>query len=61
MKAELLGPRNDVTDSHGDSSWDAQQVWRERVRQGPFPAPSEHAPSQGWDPYLVWLDRVKKR
>ncbi|NJO12525.1 MAG: hypothetical protein HC872_02630 [Gammaproteobacteria bacterium] len=40
-------------------TWDAQAVWRERVRQGPPQRPAP-GPAQGWDPYLVWLSRVKK-
>jgi len=61
MKANTLrhelGTIDPATDqAHG---WDAQTVWRERVRKGPTKATSE-APSQGWDPYLVWLSRVKK-
>jgi hypothetical protein len=39
--------------------WDAFKVWSEHVRNAPVAA-AEPTPSPGWDPYLVWLTRVKK-
>lgn len=50
--------RNDPASELPDG-WDALKVWREHVRNAPV-ATATSAPSQGWDPYLVWLTRVKR-
>ncbi len=54
QELETIDPA--IDQAHG---WDAQTVWRERVRKGPTGAAADST-SQGWDPYLVWLSRVKK-
>lgn len=61
MKANSLRQDLESNDpvTEQQAAWDAQRVWRERVSNGPAVA-AEAAPAQGWDPYLVWLSRVKR-
>lgn len=61
MKANTLRHEPDTNNSANDRTlgWDAFSVWHQHVRNAPVAA-SAAVPSEGWDPYLVWLTRVKK-
>lgn len=62
MNAKSFRQAIDSNDSAGEHpyGWNAFNVWHDHVRNAPVET-AMPAPSQGWDPYLVWLTRVKKR
>lgn len=56
----LRSVSTDERDAEERSSWDAFLVWRDRVLHPSRAKPRMGSATPGWDPYAIWLSRVKR-